>query len=160
MLKNNMLFNLFIKDCMFITSTTINFEGCSKSSEGSSHSWSCCKHDRQWQAETCDYLHNFAHKMLWKVVPNEACVVVCKPNGMDDIICIWELDDEPQCTFQIWKVEVIFNPRITLLLVFLSMLVGVNHPSLKIVVTSRAKKLKSGKRKSRKISRRGWNFPI
>jgi hypothetical protein len=31
--------------------------------------------------------------MHWKVVANRLCVVVHKPNGMDDIICIWELDD-------------------------------------------------------------------
>ena len=38
--------------------------------EGSSHFYSFCKHDMQWQVET------------W--------VVVCKPNGMDDIICLWQ----------------------------------------------------------------------
>ena len=32
-------------------------------------------------------------------------MVVCKPNGLDGIKCIQELDDEPQCTFQISKVE-------------------------------------------------------
>ena len=32
-------------------------------------------------------------------------VVVCKPSGLDDIRCVWELDDEPQCTLQISKVE-------------------------------------------------------
>ena len=32
--------------------------------------------------------------MLWKVVSNKLCVVACKQNGLDDIKCIWELDDE------------------------------------------------------------------
>jgi hypothetical protein len=43
--------------------------------------------------------------MLWKVVANKLCVVVCKPNGMNDISCTWQLDVEPQCTFQISKAE-------------------------------------------------------
>ena len=43
--------------------------------------------------------------MLWKVATNKICVVVCKPNGLDDIKCIRELDDEPQYTFQISKAE-------------------------------------------------------
>ena len=30
--------------------------------------------------------------MLWEVVSNKSFVVVCKPNGIDDLICIWELD--------------------------------------------------------------------
>ena len=48
-------------------------------------------------------------KMLWKVLANKLCVVVCKPIGMDDIRCIIEVDDEPQCTFQISKAEGTFN---------------------------------------------------
>ena len=38
-------------------------------------------------------------KVFWKVVANILCVVVYKPNGMDDIKCIQELANEPQCTF-------------------------------------------------------------
>jgi hypothetical protein len=37
------------------------------------------------------------------VVANKLCVVVCNPNGMDDIICMSELNDELQFTFQISK---------------------------------------------------------
>ena len=40
---------------------------------------------------------------------NKLCVVVCKPNGLDDIKCIRELNDEPQCTFQISKAEGTFD---------------------------------------------------
>ena len=47
--------------------------------------------------------------MLWKVVANKFCVTVCKPNGLDNIKCILELDDEPQCASQISKVEGTFN---------------------------------------------------
>ena len=47
--------------------------------------------------------------MLRKVVANELCVVVRKPNGLDDIMYIWQLDDEPQCTFQISKAEAYFQ---------------------------------------------------
>ena len=61
------------------------------------------------QVETYDYLQISTPKMLGKVVANILCVVVCKPNGMDDIRCIKELDDEPQCTFQIPNVEGAFN---------------------------------------------------
>ena len=53
--------------------------------EGSSHSCSCYKHDKHCQVETYDYLQIFAPKMLWKVVANKIRVMVCKPNGMDDI---------------------------------------------------------------------------
>ena len=41
-----------------------------------------------YKFETYDYLQVFMPKMLWKVVANKLYVVVCKPNGMDDIICI------------------------------------------------------------------------
>ena len=51
--------------------------------------------------DTGEYLHISTPKMLWKVVANKLSVMVCKPNGMDDVICIWELDGEPKCTFQI-----------------------------------------------------------
>jgi hypothetical protein len=44
-----------------------------------------------------------------KVVANKLCVMVWNPNGMDDIICISELNDEPQCTFQISKTVGTFN---------------------------------------------------
>ena len=47
--------------------------------------------------------------MFWKVVAKKLCMVVCKPNGLDDIRCTWKLDDEPQWTFQISKVEGTFN---------------------------------------------------
>ena len=47
--------------------------------------------------------------MLWKVVVIILCVVVRKLNGMDDIICICELDDEPQYTFQISTAKGTFN---------------------------------------------------
>ena len=47
--------------------------------------------------------------VLWKVVANKLYIVVCEPNGPYDIKCIWELDDEPQCTFQISKTESTFN---------------------------------------------------
>ena len=63
----------------------------------------------QWQVETCDYLHIPMPKMLWKVVANKLCAVVCISNGMDDNMCIWESDDEPQCKFQISKAEGAFN---------------------------------------------------
>ena len=43
--------------------------------------------------------------MLWKLVPNKLYVVVSKQNDVVDIICIWELDDEAQHTFQISKAE-------------------------------------------------------
>ena len=69
--------------------------------KGSSYSCSWCKHDMHPQVETYDYSKISTAKMLWKVVANKLCVLVSKPNGMDDIICIWELDDEPRCTFQI-----------------------------------------------------------
>ena len=73
------------------------------------HSYFCCKHNMHWQVETCDYLQISMSKILWKVVANKLGVVVCKSNDLDGIICIWELDDEPQCTFQISKAEDIFN---------------------------------------------------
>ena len=47
--------------------------------------------------------------MLWKVVVIILCVVVRKLNGMDDIICICESDDEPQYTFQISTAKGAFN---------------------------------------------------
>jgi hypothetical protein len=64
--------------------------------------------------------------MLWKVGANILCVVICKPNGMDDNICIWELDDGLNVHFksQKWKVLLIMN---IMLPIPLSMLVGVNH---------------------------------
>ena len=61
-----------------------------------------------WQIETCDDLQISTPKMFWKEVANKLCVVVCKLNSWEDIECNWELDDEPQCTFQISK-EGIFN---------------------------------------------------
>ena len=76
--------------------------------EGLPHSCSCCKHDRHEQVQPCDYLHNSSMpKMPWKVVANILCVVVCKPNDLDDIKCIWELDDEPQYTFHFSKQKVL-----------------------------------------------------
>jgi hypothetical protein len=54
--------------------------------------------------------------MLWKVVANKLCVLVSKPNVMDDIKCIWELDDEPYCAFQISKAKgtfIIMNKFVT-----------------------------------------------
>ena len=77
--------------------------------EGPSQSCSWCKHGMHWQVENCDDLQISIFKMIWKVVANKLCVVVCKPNGLDDIGYIWELDDEPQCTVQISKVEYTFN---------------------------------------------------
>ena len=62
-----------------------------------------------WQVETYDYLQISTLKMLWKVVVIILCVVVRKLNGMDDIICICELDDEPQYTFQISTAKGTFN---------------------------------------------------
>ena len=44
--------------------------------------------------------------MLWKVVANILCVMLCRPNNLDDIEHIWELDDEPQCTLQLSKKKV------------------------------------------------------
>jgi hypothetical protein len=32
-----------------------------------------------------DFLQTSISKMLWKVVANKLCVVVCKPIGVDDI---------------------------------------------------------------------------
>jgi hypothetical protein len=46
--------------------------------------------------------------MLCKPPQIIVCVAVCKSNGLHDIICIWKLDDEPQCTFQIQETEGIF----------------------------------------------------
>ena len=77
-------------------------------SKGLSHSCFCCKHDKFWQVETCD-LQIFTPKMLWKMVANISCMVVCKPNNLYDIICIWKLIDEPQWTFQISKSEGTFH---------------------------------------------------
>ena len=54
--------------------------------------------------------------MFWKVVVNKLCVVVCKQNNLDNIKCVWELDDEPQCTFQISKVEGAFVMELCILL--------------------------------------------
>ena len=48
-----------------------------------------------WQIETYDCLQISTPKMLWKVVANKLCVVARKSNGLDDIMCIKELDDEP-----------------------------------------------------------------
>ena len=56
---------------------------------------SCCKYDKHWQIETCDYLQISTTKMLWKVVANILYVLVCKSNNLDDIRCIWQLDDGP-----------------------------------------------------------------
>ena len=58
------------------------------------------------KVEIFDYLQISTPKMLWEVVVNKLCVVVCKANNMDDIICIWELDDDPQCKLKSlkWKV--------------------------------------------------------
>ena len=68
-------------------------------------------HNKHWLVETRVYLQVSMPKMLWKVVANRLCVVVCKPNGLDDMKNIWELDesDEPSCIFQISKAEVTFN---------------------------------------------------
>ena len=60
-----------------------------------------------WQVETDDYLQVPTPKMLWKVVANILFVAICKTNGLDDIICIWELDNEPQRTFQTQKQKVL-----------------------------------------------------
>ena len=90
-------------------------------SKGPLHS--CYKPNRRWEVETCVYSQISTPKDFWKVVLNKLCVVVCKPNGMDDMRCIWKLDDEPQCTFQILKAKGTFNHGIILL----SMLVGVKH---------------------------------
>ena len=81
-----------------------------QNSKGSSHSCSCCEHNREWQFGTCDYLQISFLKLLWKVA-KRICVMVCKPNGLDDILFIWQLDGEPQCTFQIskWKVFLIMD---------------------------------------------------
>ena len=46
-------------------------------------------------------------KCFGKVVASKFCVVVCNPNGMDDIICISKLNDEPQCTFKSHKQQVL-----------------------------------------------------
>ena len=62
-----------------------------------------------WQVKTCDYLQMSIPMMFWKMVAKKTCMVVCKPNGLDDIKCTWKLDDEPQCTFQISIVEGTFN---------------------------------------------------
>ena len=59
--------------------------------------------------------------MLWEVVANKLCVVGCKPNDMTSNV--FELDDEPQCTFQISKAEGTFWLWTILLLIPLSMLV-------------------------------------
>ena len=67
--------------------------------------------------------------MLYKVVASKFCVVVWKPNGLDDIIYIGELDDEPQCKFQISKAEGIFFIMDINAIIPLSMLVGMNHLS-------------------------------
>ena len=92
--------------------------------EGPSHSCSCCKHEMHWQVETYDALHISTPTMLWKVIANKSCVVVCKSNGQDDIMFIWELDDEPQCTFQISKAKHTFNYG---QICYSLPLVGVNH---------------------------------
>ena len=42
-------------------------------------------------------------------LPRDYVIVGCKTYGLDDIICIWQLVDEPQCTFQISKVEGTLN---------------------------------------------------
>ena len=57
--------------------------------------------------ETCDY--SLDAQDASEGGCQQSMCVGCKPNGMDDIICIWELDDEPQCTFQISKVRGTFN---------------------------------------------------
>lgn len=57
---------------------------------GLSYSCSCCKHNMQWEVETCDRLQICKLKMLWKVVGDRLCVVTCKPNGLDDIVCLWQ----------------------------------------------------------------------
>ena len=72
--------------------------------------------------------------MLWKVVANKLCVVVYKPNGVDDIICICQLDDEHQCKIRISKVQGTFSLWTNLLIVPLSMLVGVDHLVFNLVV--------------------------
>ena len=77
-----------------------------QNSKGLSYSCLCCKHNKDWQVETYDYLQIPIPKMLWKVVASKLCVVVCKPISMHDIIYIWESNDEPQCAFQISKTEV------------------------------------------------------
>ena len=53
--------------------------------------------------------------MLWKLIANRLCVVVRKPNGMDDIICIWELDDDLNVHFksQKWKALLIVDNHAT-----------------------------------------------
>jgi hypothetical protein len=72
--------------------------------------------------------------MLWKVVANKLCVVVCKPIGVDDIKYIWQLDDEHQYTIQISKVQGNFSLWTNLLFGPLSMLVGVDHLVFNLVV--------------------------
>ena len=58
---------------------------------------------------TCTYLQISMPKMLWEVIANKLCVVIRKPNGMEDIMCIWDLDDEPWCTFETSKAKGTFN---------------------------------------------------
>ena len=81
-----------------------------------------------------DYLQISIPKMLWKVVANKLCVVVCKPNGVDDIICICQLDDEPQYTIRISKAQGTFSLCTNLLLIPFSILVGVDHLAFNLVV--------------------------
>ena len=45
-----------------------------------------------YKLKAYDYIQISMPKMLWKVVANKSCVLVCKPNGMDDIKGIWESD--------------------------------------------------------------------
>ena len=64
-------------------------------------------------------------------LPNNYVWWFGKPNGWDDIIIIWELDNEPQCTFQNLKNKRYSKTKTSLwtilLLLPLSILVGVNH---------------------------------
>ena len=59
-----------------------------------------------WQLDTQDHLQISMHEMLWKVGGNIICVVVCKPNVMDGITYIWELDDGLNVHFKSQKRKV------------------------------------------------------
>ena len=49
---------------------------------------SFCKHNMHLHIESCHYLLILMFKTLGKVVANKLCVMVCKPNDIDDIGCI------------------------------------------------------------------------
>ena len=113
----------FVLSCSTKQDISTRKISCAKNSKGPCHSCSCCKHNVHWQVKTL-WLVTYIYAQDALVVANELCVVVCKPNGMDDMKCIWK--------FRWWASMYFFKSekqKVFLIMdkIPLSMLVGMNQ---------------------------------